>query len=66
MKITINGQINEVTVPFYLDQALTEFDTGSGRFAVALNGQFIAKTQYADTQLHANDVIDIMSPIAGG
>jgi sulfur carrier protein len=35
-------------------------------FAVALNGRFIAATQYSDTQLQAGDQLDIVSPIAGG
>ncbi len=35
-------------------------------FAVALNGRFIASTQYSDTQLQAGDQLDIVSPIAGG
>jgi sulfur carrier protein len=35
-------------------------------FAVALNGRFIAASQYSETELKAGDELDIVSPIAGG
>ncbi len=35
-------------------------------FAVALNGRFIAATQYPNIVLQAGDQLDIVSPIAGG
>lgn len=35
-------------------------------FAVALNGRFIAASQYPNIVLKAGDQLDIVSPIAGG
>ena len=37
-----------------------------GTFAVALNGDFIAKEHYQQTKLAANDSIDVLFPIYGG
>ena len=35
-------------------------------FAAAVNLQFVPKTQYASHVLHANDHIELISPITGG
>ncbi len=35
-------------------------------FAVAINQQFIPKSQYAHTLLNDNDIMDIVSPMQGG
>ena len=34
--------------------------------AVALNGEFITRTNYEQTKLSAGDRLDIVSPMAGG
>lgn len=35
-------------------------------FAVAINLQFVPKTQYHQTQLHDGDRIDLIAPVVGG
>jgi len=35
-------------------------------FAVALNGQFVARGEHASKALAAGDKLDIVSPVAGG
>jgi sulfur carrier protein len=35
-------------------------------FAVALNGQFVARTQHPERALNAGDKLDIVHPVAGG
>jgi sulfur carrier protein len=35
-------------------------------FAVALNGQFVARTQHAARALKAGDKLDVVHPVAGG
>lgn len=37
-----------------------------GAFALALNQNFVPKSQYADTQVHENDRIEIVAPMQGG
>ena len=37
-----------------------------GAFALALNENFIPKSQYADTLLNENDRIEIVAPMQGG
>ncbi|WP_042269678.1 sulfur carrier protein ThiS [Paraburkholderia heleia] len=35
-------------------------------FAVALNGDFVARTQHDARSLQAGDRLDVVSPVAGG
>lgn len=35
-------------------------------FAAALNMQFVPNSQYAQTPLRANDIIEIIRPVTGG
>jgi sulfur carrier protein len=35
-------------------------------FAVALNGNFVARTQHAACALQAGDKLDVVHPVAGG
>ncbi|HKR47509.1 sulfur carrier protein ThiS [Paraburkholderia sp. CNPSo 3274] len=35
-------------------------------FAVALNGDFVARTQHGARSLQAGDRLDVVSPVAGG
>ncbi|WP_440875180.1 sulfur carrier protein ThiS [Thalassotalea sp. PLHSN55] len=52
----------------FLDQALSMYFQGQTQstFAIALNGEFIGKTDYAHTPIKNGDSIDIMLPIQGG
>ncbi len=35
-------------------------------FAVAINGEFVPKSQYEVTQLKNGDQLDVVSPVGGG
>ncbi|RDU95531.1 sulfur carrier protein ThiS [Trinickia dinghuensis] len=35
-------------------------------FAVAVNGEFVARGQHAARALHAGDKVDVVHPVAGG
>ena len=37
-----------------------------GAFALALNENFVPKSQYADTLINENDCIEIVAPMQGG
>ncbi|WP_053425048.1 sulfur carrier protein ThiS [Rheinheimera sp. KL1] len=60
--IWLNGK-TEILNSCQLSDLLPRF---KAPFAVALNGRFIAASQYSDTELKAGDELDIVSPIAGG
>jgi sulfur carrier protein len=35
-------------------------------YAVAVNGNFVARARYAQHPLHAGDRVDVVQPVAGG
>lgn len=77
MKIQINGQPYIVNTEVNSE---TEQTTDNGKslykiverfgamppFALAVNGQFVPKSQHAHYQINEHDVIDILSPVQGG
>ncbi len=70
MKVFINGQSITVeekqpTILIALQQYLTA-DQQKQSFAIALNGDFVGRTEYQQTSVNQNDSIDILFPIQGG
>jgi sulfur carrier protein len=65
----MNIQINQQS--FTLPEAATVVDAlaafgATPPFAVALNGQFVARGEHASKALSAGDKLDVVSPVAGG
>lgn len=65
MKITINGQPFETAEQNTLANVLIEFDAKE-LFAVALNGDFVPRSQVQATVLKQDDSVELLSPIQGG
>jgi sulfur carrier protein len=65
MNIQINQQFFTVPDAATVTDALTAFGARPP-FAVALNGQFVARGEHASKALNAGDKLDIVSPVAGG
>ncbi|WDE14353.1 sulfur carrier protein ThiS [Thalassomonas haliotis] len=69
MKIYINGQAFELDQGFSVTAALAQFLTPQQQktsFAVALNGEFLAREKYPVTILSSQDGLDVLFPIQGG
>jgi sulfur carrier protein len=69
MKVWINAM--ETDLPIGPENRATVMDAiaaakATPPFAVAVNLQFVPKTQYAQTLIKAGDHIDIIAPITGG
>lgn len=72
MQIYINGNtvkliedVAPINIQVALEKSLPESQQQQS-FALALNGDFIGKDDYAITELKNNDSIDILFPIVGG
>lgn len=65
IEILVNGQARKVAMDESIEHLIAQY-AGGGPIAVALNGQFVGKENYAKTTVVANDKIDILSPIQGG
>jgi sulfur carrier protein len=69
IKILVNGEITELTENLNLDNVLQRtFSPPQHQvgFAVAVNNDFVCKSQYAATALLEGDSIDVFFPIQGG
>ncbi len=62
---TASSESHDNSVASALSQYLSATQTETS-FAVAVNGDFVAKESYASTVLHNNDSIDVLFPIVGG
>lgn len=66
MKISINGEIKELSVEsLSVKELLEQMNYGKG-IAVALNETFVLKTKYEETDIKDGDRLDILSPVQGG
>ena len=65
MKVIVNGENFELVHSANLTQALREFAVKEP-FAVAVNGQFIPRSQCDTYLLNEDDRIELLSPIQGG
>ena len=65
MKILVNGA--EVVIPEVatVDHLLVLLEF-KGRFAVEINGEIIARSQYARHRLTADDRVEVVRAIGGG
>tara|TARA_B110000881_G_scaffold215044_1_gene228452 strand:- start:739 stop:954 length:216 start_codon:yes stop_codon:yes gene_type:complete len=71
MSIFINGQSYKTAdlITNTLQSALFLFLTDEQQkqsYAVALNGEFIGKSDYSLTKINSRDSIDVLFPIQGG
>ena len=63
--IMLNGEKIAITGAVNLEQFMGE-QRQTGPVAVALNGQFVPKSQYGETQLQSGDTLEIVAPMQGG
>lgn len=65
MNLTINQQPHDLPDTATVADAVAAINARPP-FAVAVNTVFIPKTQYTQHRLHANDRVEIISPVTGG
>ena len=65
MDIQINQKLLSLPEGASIADALAAFGARPP-FAVALNGDFVARTQHAVRALRAGDKLDVVHPVAGG
>ncbi len=65
MKIRVNGADMEIPEAATIDHLLDLLEF-KGRFAVEINGEIIARSQYAHHRLAADDRVEVVRAIGGG
>ncbi len=66
IKVSVNGEIKEVSENLNVLALIKELGYTTKGFAVAINTTFVAIDTYADTIIKENDEIDILAPVQGG
>jgi thiamine biosynthesis protein ThiS len=66
MKLIINGKEQSFEAPLNLYDVLEQQGFIEMMIAVARNGDFVPRSNYADTALADGDEIEIVAPMQGG
>jgi sulfur carrier protein len=66
IKVSINSDIVELPPGCTIVQALTQCGYSCDRHAVAVNTEFVPRSQHDDYVLSAGDRIDVLAPVQGG
>lgn len=66
--ISINDETRQFPQPVNLDDVLQDYRAHNPdlAFAIAVNGEFVPRTQYPNVQLQDGDTLDIVNPVGGG
>lgn len=66
IELKVNGEIKTLPPDLTVQQALEHWGYQGNDIAVAINGDFVPRSHYAEQALHARDCVDIVAPIQGG
>lgn len=66
MQVTVNGAPAELADGATVAELVAARSTGHDRVAVALNGDVVPRTGWAQTPLTAGDRVEVLAPTAGG
>jgi sulfur carrier protein len=66
MILVINGEKREIKEGANILEVIDSLENKTEFFAVALNKNFIPKTQYAKVNLKENDQLEVVTPHPGG
>jgi sulfur carrier protein len=64
-EITVNGELKQISET-NLQAFLQQFTAPDAAFAVAINQNFVPRSDYAKTELKTGDQLEILSPMQGG
>ena len=64
--IRVNGESRHCELPLAVADALLLWGYKKESIAVAINGEFVARSSYATMQIKDGDAIDVLSPVQGG
>lgn len=66
ISVSVNGQIEHIDNECTVNDMLNRLGYNCGKVAVAINGEFVARIDFADRRLAAQDQIDVVAPVQGG
>lgn len=66
MRITLNGEPREVEGPGTVDTLLEALGVNPRQVAVALNGEVVTRSRWAEVAVRDGDVVEIVRAVGGG
>jgi len=66
MQVLINGETHTLEAAVELAEFLQKLGYRGETFAVALNGGFVARSEYINIQVQNGDSLEIVAPVVGG
>ncbi|MGI1677273.1 MAG: sulfur carrier protein ThiS [Cellvibrionaceae bacterium] len=64
--ISLNGDLQKIAKGTLLSGAMTQWRFSEKKCAVAINGEFVARSTYDAVILQDSDEIDVVAPVGGG
>ncbi len=65
IEISLNNSLTQIAAGTYLSAALEQWTMGE-KIAVAINGEFVPRSTYAQRVIEPGDKIDVVKPVGGG
>ena len=66
ISISLNNERRECDVNLALAELLPLWGFECEKIAIAINGDFVPRSQYGDLRLNAGDQVDVLAPVQGG
>lgn len=66
IELSVNNESVSLAANTLLSDALQQWSYGDSKIAVAINGEFVPRSIYAERELLNGDQIDIVKPVGGG
>jgi sulfur carrier protein len=66
IQLSLNNEAVQLERSINLQSALELWGYGDAKIAVAINGEFVPRSRYAEQLLADGDEIDIVKPVGGG
>ena len=66
INISLNNETKKIASNTLLSDALVQWGFGDIKIAVAINGEFVPRSTYANRLLQNGDLVDIVKPVGGG
>lgn len=66
ISVSVNNEIKQCEASRGLSELLQDWGFDGEKIAVAINGDFVPRSQYANRQLKAGDQLDVLAPVQGG
>jgi sulfur carrier protein len=66
MQLQVNGEMHTLSAVQCIDDVLRELGFDAKKIAVAVGGEFVPRSEYAQRVVNEGEQIDIVAPVQGG